>query len=315
MLRDQFADLSRNRLYNVDVFGVLRHRYLAPAFAVKVGERAIRNCFRDQLAAIKKEGQDYMGVRPCVFTEIGVPFDMDKGAAYKNGDYTNQILAMDANHFGLEGSKSNFTLWNYTATNSHEWGDQWNGEDLSIYSLDDETLPASSISRSNTSTSLDSPVDSETSSIASKTSKSMRRLVNKVDDGESGSFRAAQAYIRPTPISTHGDLQSSTFDLRGNEFKMTVRAKVPAAEDAPTEIFLPTYHFERGHFEVNASGGKTDLSVDDYNGAVIQRLRWWNQPGEHTLSVKASSRRAGMSLGKAEQEGVVDQCLDKCAVM
>lgn len=55
-----------------------------------------------------------MGIHPCVFSEIGIPYDMDDRHAYKTGDYTSQILAMDANHFALEGSKSNFALWTYT---------------------------------------------------------------------------------------------------------------------------------------------------------------------------------------------------------
>jgi hypothetical protein len=99
------------------VFGVLRGKYLTPAFAIKLGETAIRNCFRDQLAAIRDEGMAYMGERPCVFTEIGIPYDMDDKYAYKTGDYTSQVLAMDANHFAIEGSNvSGYTLWCYVAT-------------------------------------------------------------------------------------------------------------------------------------------------------------------------------------------------------
>lgn len=88
---------------------------MSPAFAIKVGEGAIRNCFRDQLSAIKQEGLDYMGKHPCVFTEIGIPYDMDEKYAYKTGDYTSQALAMDANHFALEGSGlGGYMLWVYT---------------------------------------------------------------------------------------------------------------------------------------------------------------------------------------------------------
>jgi hypothetical protein len=103
-----------NKLWNLDVFGILRGRYLSPAFAIKVGETAIRNCLRDQLAAIRKEGMDFMGPRPCIYTEIGIPYDMDEKKAYKDGDYVSQSSAMDANHFAIEGSGSNgFTLWCY----------------------------------------------------------------------------------------------------------------------------------------------------------------------------------------------------------
>lgn len=105
-----------NRYWNVDVFGLLRGKYLTPAFAVKVGETAIRNCFRDQLSAIRKEGVEYMGNHPCIFTEIGIPYDMDDQYAYKTGDYSSQSSAIDANHFALEGCGVNgYTWWVYVA--------------------------------------------------------------------------------------------------------------------------------------------------------------------------------------------------------
>ena len=106
-----------NRYYNVDVFGVLRGRYLSPAFALKLGETAIRNCLRDQLTAIREEGLEYTGIHPCLFTEIGIPYDMDDKYAYKSGDYSSQTAAMDANHFALEGSgAAGYTLWTYVST-------------------------------------------------------------------------------------------------------------------------------------------------------------------------------------------------------
>ena len=105
-----------NRYWNVDVFGLLRGKYLTPAFAVKIGETAIRNCFRDQLAAIRKEGIELMGERPCVFTEIGIPYDMDDQYAYRTGDYSSQSAAIDANHFALEASgATGYTWWVYVA--------------------------------------------------------------------------------------------------------------------------------------------------------------------------------------------------------
>lgn len=114
-LLDAVLNCGRNRLYNVDVIGVLRGKYLAPAFAVKIGETAIRNCLRDQLKFLRDESLRYMGNHPMILTEIGIPYDMDDKYAYKTGDYSSQIRAMDANHFALEGSTSNgFTLWLYS---------------------------------------------------------------------------------------------------------------------------------------------------------------------------------------------------------
>ena len=58
-----------------------------------------------------------MGNHPCIFTEIGIPYDMDDKYAYKTGDYSSQSSAMDANHFALEGCGCNgYALWLYMAT-------------------------------------------------------------------------------------------------------------------------------------------------------------------------------------------------------
>lgn len=110
----------RNRLYNVDVIGILRGKYLTPAFAIKIGETAIRNCLRDQLRFLRQESLELMGDHPAIFTEIGIPYDMDDKHAYKTGDYSSQVSAMDANHYAIEGSGANgFSLWTYMANVRH----------------------------------------------------------------------------------------------------------------------------------------------------------------------------------------------------
>lgn len=59
---------------------------------------------------------DHMGSRPCIFSEIGIPYDMDDKYAYKTGNYSSQIAALDANHFAVEGCGGNgLTLWTYVA--------------------------------------------------------------------------------------------------------------------------------------------------------------------------------------------------------
>jgi hypothetical protein len=341
-----------NRYWNVDVFGILRGRYMSPAFAVKIGETAIRNCLRDQLTAIRKEGLDYMGDHPCVLTEFGIPYDMDDKYAYKTGDYSSQSGAMDANHFAVEGSAmAGYTLWLYMcevcyvtsprynranhAQNNHKLGDQWNGEDLSIFSLDDRPLPLSPVPQSPTNEStitLDQKSGSQskrdfsdestvnpgnlkaklkTPSIASQvTADKPPELTN------SPGFRAAEAYVRPSPFASVGKVISYGFDLRNCIFTLKLKADKVAAEDSPTEIFLPEFHFPKDVCDVVVSGGKWTINTDDADGGMIQRLRWWHAEGEQTIKVTGVQRRQNMSLGKEEEEGYLDQCQQsRCSVM
>ncbi|KAF9970400.1 hypothetical protein BGZ73_006883 [Actinomortierella ambigua] len=132
--------------FNIDYLGVKRGRYPNYASAVKIGDKAIRECFRHQLACIKEEGQQSIGMHPTLIGEIGIPYDMYEGRSYKpGGNYKDQVRAMDANMYALESNHLNFTLWNYCADNSHKWGDRWNGEDLSLWSKND--IPASILAR------------------------------------------------------------------------------------------------------------------------------------------------------------------------
>ncbi|KAI9894194.1 MAG: hypothetical protein M1814_004048 [Vezdaea aestivalis] len=327
-----------NRLWNVDVFGILRGRYLSPVFAIKVGETAIRNCFKEQLAAMKQEGLDYMGRHPTVFTEIGIPYDMDDKYAYKTGDYVSQISALDANYYALEGSGvAGSMLWCYTAINTHEWGDQWNGEDLSIFSLDDRLLPSDPLHSSrNPSSVLSIPTSQSTTRPRSSLDKppvspsNLRSSLStppiessppasSADLSQNPGYRAAEAYVRPSAIATSGKLKSYGFDFRNAVFLLTLEADVPTPEKAPTEIFLPDLHFPREQAAVEVSGGKWTIGVDgdDGEGGLIQRLRWWHGEGEQTLKVTGVSRKTSAAAGaEDEDEGYLRQCQQsQCCVM
>ncbi|KAF9921699.1 hypothetical protein BGZ65_010138, partial [Modicella reniformis] len=129
---------KRWNFFNIDYLGVKRGRYPNYVAAIKIGEKAIKECFRNQLASIKEEGQGAIGQHPTLIGEIGIPYDLNGGKSFKSkGNYKDQIKAMDANMYALESNHLNFTLWNYCPDNSHKWGDQWNGEDLSLWSKDD----------------------------------------------------------------------------------------------------------------------------------------------------------------------------------
>ncbi len=75
---------------------------------------------------------------PTLIGEFGIPFDMHNKKAYKTGNYKKQIQALSLYYDLIDELQLHSTIWNYTADNNHEWGDQWNMEDLSIFSRDDQ---------------------------------------------------------------------------------------------------------------------------------------------------------------------------------
>lgn len=317
-----------NSTWNVDVVGVLRGKYLHPAFAIKIGETAIRNCLRDQLATLRQEGLDRTGNHPCLLTEFGIPYDMDDKKAYKTGDYSSQSAALDANYFGVEGSQiEGHCLWVYTVVNDHERGDQWNGEDLSIHSIDDKLPPlsplpkAASAGQSATSLLKLSTMNNnrEVGDDESVTPGNLQRTLTTPSISSSRSakdpeltnapgYRAAEAFIRPTPTVVAGSVLSSGFDLRKCSYNLKVAAPKPASEDAPTVVFLPEYHFPKDQCEVTVSAGKWELSSDDSEGPMLQRLKWWHPEGEQTLGIQGIVRKHNVPEGSTEEAGYLEQC-------
>lgn len=147
------------------------------------GKRRVARSFAEQLDRIKRWSAEQMGAVPTLIGEFGIPFDMHAGQAYRTGDFSRQAQAMDATFRALEANLLSGTLWNYTADNTNERGDQWNGEDLSIFSRDQQTDP---------------------------------------DDIHSGG-RALEAVVRPYPRAVAGEPLSLSFDYRHGEMEFAFR--------------------------------------------------------------------------------------------
>lgn len=133
---------------------------------------------------------------------------------------------------------------------------------------------------------------------------------------EKQGFRAAEAYIRPSPIFTHGTLSTHGFDLRNCTFTLSLVTESPTAEDAPTEIYLPEFHFPAANTIVTVSGGKWSIDSQEIESVVIQRLRWWHGEGEQDIKIQGVKRKAGEALSNADEEGYLEQCQkNTCTVM
>jgi hypothetical protein len=329
-----------NSTWNVDVVGVLRGKYWHPALAIRIGETAIRNCLRDQLATLRQEGLERTGNHPCVLSEFGIPYDMDEKKAYKTGDYSSQSAAMDANYFAVEGSQlEGHCLWTYCARNDHVRGDFWNGEDLSILSLDDKPLPdspvpeysQSSLDLARTPTGVNAKKD--VADDRNVTPDNLKRTLTNPSISSAPSakdpqltnapgYRAAEAYVRPTPTVVYGDVLSTGFDLRQCTYLLKVNAPKAAPDNAPTIVFLPEYHFPKDQCEVAVSSGKWELSIDDDEGTTLQMLKWWHAEGEQSIKVSGQVRKHNVVAGTEEDAGYLEQCqqgygynFSSCSVM
>lgn len=180
------------------------------------GRKRVARMFVESLARIKRHAEERMGGVPTLIGETGIPFDMRNKKAYRTGDFSLQAQAMDATMRALEANLLSVTLWNYTADNTNERGDQWNGEDLSIFSRDQQSDPS---------------------------------------DIHSGG-RALEAVVRPYARRVAGEPLRMAFDYKRGLFEFEFRHD--PAVSAPTEIFVPNFHYPAGYV-VEVSDGEYEV--------------------------------------------------------
>ncbi len=147
------------------------------------GRRRVEWAFVEQLAAIRSVSEREMGGIPTLIGEFGVPFDLHGGEAFRSGDFSRVARALDRTFRALEANLLGGTLWNYTADNTNARGDQWNGEDFSIFSRDQQ------------------------------------RGTGGLDDGG----RALEAAVRPYARATAGTPLRMSFDYRSGRFAFCFR--------------------------------------------------------------------------------------------
>ncbi len=148
-----------------------------------LGAGRIRRSYYQQLERFKEAAREKLGDVPTLIGETGIPFDLQKKKAYRTGNFKTQIQAMDRSLKTMDDTLLNYTIWNYTADNTNAHGDQWNGEDLSIFSRDQQTNPA---------------------------------------DMNSGG-RALEAVVRPYARATAGEPLRMSFDIRKKVFEFEFR--------------------------------------------------------------------------------------------
>ena len=142
-----FANTELTESWWYDVVALMTRRFDPKSHGglsgkVRNGRDDISEEFTHQLRGISAVSRASMGNLPILIGEFGIPYEMNLGEAYASGDWSKHELLLDCNYRALEASLLHSTQWNYTPDNSHAHGDQWNDEDLSIFSPDDQADPA-----------------------------------------------------------------------------------------------------------------------------------------------------------------------------
>lgn len=106
------------------------------------GVAEVEASFAAQLGDIKAETEAMLQGVPTLIGEFGVPFDLNHGEDFARGTFPDASAALNAYYNALDANLLHSTLWNYSASNENQWGDGWNGEDLSLFSLSQQTNPA-----------------------------------------------------------------------------------------------------------------------------------------------------------------------------
>ncbi len=168
--------LVRRRYYPLIAYDSGRGRMV-------LGKRAIRRNFVEQLARFRGQVDLSLGGVPVVLGETGIPLDLDDSRAYRSGDFGAQLRSADRTMTAVEATLMHCVWWNYTPDNDNLHGDQWNGEDFSIFSRDQRHDPA---------------------------------------DRDSGG-RALAAVVRPYVQATAGEPLSMRFERTSGRFTFTFR--------------------------------------------------------------------------------------------
>lgn len=150
-----------------------------------VGSSAVRKAYEKVLSDMIDETHEKYGNVPSLLGEFGIPFDLNKGKAYKTGNFSMQVKALDRCFNIVEKNNLHYTLWNYTADNNNKRGDHWNGEDLSVFSLSQQS--------------------------------------NNADINSGG--RALDAAVRPYPKKINGVLNSYSWDYKKQQVTIVITNK------------------------------------------------------------------------------------------
>ncbi|KAF9353832.1 hypothetical protein BGX26_008409 [Mortierella sp. AD094] len=140
---DGYTNVTRDFVpFTLDYLGYKRGLYWSVLGALKFGWSGVGNAWTEQVKGISSDIRTAMGNdHGILMGETGLPMDMHNKISYKKRYGTpKQSFAMKLMLDAMDANMLSFTLWNYCADNSNQWGDRWNGEDFSVWCEPENTF-------------------------------------------------------------------------------------------------------------------------------------------------------------------------------
>jgi len=178
------------------------------------GIRGVQRMYERQIGGVLRMTEPVNGGNcPCLLGEFGIPMDMRNGRYFRDwkthGDraFDRHAKILDLMYNVLDEHLLSSTQWCYAASNVNGFGDNWNLEDFSVFSRDQQTA-------------------------------------DWREDLDSGA-RGLQGFCRPYARRTAGTPLVMRFRPRSGRFRFEY-APDPAIRE-PTEIFVPRVQYPRGY--------------------------------------------------------------------
>ncbi|KAI9364048.1 glycoside hydrolase superfamily [Pilaira anomala] len=217
--------------------------------ATYFGQKGAKKNYRGQIKNIKEDGLRDMGNKPCILGEVGIPMDLNDKLAFTDNDYAKHVNFLDAVIYALETNLINFTLWNYDVCNDHEYGDHWNGENFSIYSV-----------KKAKEDYLDH--DDGNSKLSKKHLYDGGRVLEAV-------LRPYASKVAGTPIESEFDLQNIKYTFSFIPFTKEQQTQLKQENynlidntACTTEVFVPYFHFGGKALNIQVNEGECEYDEE-----------------------------------------------------
>ncbi|MFX1508744.1 MAG: cellulase family glycosylhydrolase [Promethearchaeota archaeon] len=112
-----------------------------------LGTKNVQKMFTQQLAKIKALSHEIHGGVPTIIGEFGLSFDLNNREGFRHWKtnpkkaWKKHVMALSMYYNAMDANLLHSMLWNYSADNDNTWGDQWNQEDFSIFSISQQIDP------------------------------------------------------------------------------------------------------------------------------------------------------------------------------